>query len=256
MRPYLILAGFLFIYLVFWYLISIIKKRNDVADIAWGLGFPLLAWAAYLISGFSWTALISNILISLWGLRLASHIYKRFRQHSEDPRYLAWRQSWKNFYFRSFFQVFMLQGALLFIIAWPALFINLSRPAGFNNLSLIGIMVFIIGFYFESVADWQLKKFLENPEKRGKLMQSGLWKYSRHPNYFGEVVLWWGIFLISLPLGAKPYLIIGPLTISILILFVSGIPLLEKRFAGNPEFEDYKKRTSIFWPWPPRPANK
>jgi len=252
MNYYFILALSLFFYMTFWFIVSIIKKRNDVADIAWGLGFVLIAWLSFFISGFSLKALIVNSLVSVWGLRLALHIYNRNKSKLEDSRYLEWRKTWKNFYLRSFLQVFLLQGIFLFLISLPVMFINHSVTNDFGILSIAGLLIWGLGFYFESIGDRQLKTFISNPANKGKLMDRGLWRYSRHPNYFGEVTQWWGIFVIALSVPGSLFTIIGPLIITILIIFVSGIPLLEKKYAGRPDFEEYKKRTSVFIPLPPR----
>jgi steroid 5-alpha reductase family enzyme len=239
-------------YTILWFIISIIKKRNDVADIAWGLGFVLMAWLSFILTDFSFRALLVNSLVTVWGLRLSMHIYNRNKNKTEDRRYLEWRKTWKNFYLRSYLQVFLLQGALLFLISLPVIFINHSVVKGFGTLEIIGLLIWSVGFYFESVGDNQLKEFISNPSNKGMLMDRGLWKYSRHPNYFGEVVQWWGIFVIAISIPGSLYTIIGPLTITILILFVSGIPLLERKYAGRPDFEEYKKKTSIFIPLPPK----
>lgn len=254
MNYYLTLAFILFCYMTLWFIVSVIKKRNDVADTAWGLGFVIIAWFSFFLSGFSFVALLVNLLVTVWGLRLAWHIYSRNKNRPEDSRYLEWRKTWKNFYLRSFFQVFLLQGVLLFLISLPVLFINQSGSDDFGFFEIIGICVWSLGFYFESIGDKQLKEFISNPLNKGKLIEKGLWKYSRHPNYFGEVTQWWGIFLIALSTPGSFFTIIGPLTITILILFISGIPLLEKKYAGRPDFEDYKKRTSVFIPLPPKIA--
>ena len=251
MSNYLLLALILFIYMSLWFLVSVVKKRNDVADIAWGLGFILLAWSSFFIfENFSFRGLIANILVSIWGARLAWHIYRRNKHKKEDYRYLAWRQAWgRFFYIRSYFQVYILQGFLLYLIIVPVLLINSNQGLSFNIIDVFGILVWLFGFFFETVSDAQLSRFLQDPANRGKIMQSGLWQYSRHPNYFGEVTQWWGLFLLGLNLPDGWLGIIGPLTITILILKVSGIPLLEKKMAEKPEFADYKKKTSIFIPW-------
>jgi steroid 5-alpha reductase family enzyme len=238
--------------MTFWFIVSVINKRNDVADIAWGLGFVLMAWLSFFISGFSIKALLVNGLVTVWGLRLAWHIYHRNKNKSEDSRYMEWRKTWKNFYLRSYLQVFLLQGVFLFFISLPVMFINHSVSGGFGILEVVGFIVWGLGFYFESTGDRQLKEFVSNPVNKGKLMDRGLWRYSRHPNYFGEVTQWWGIFIMALSIPGSFFTIIGTLTITILILFVSGIPLLEKKYAGRPDFVEYKKRTSIFIPLPPR----
>jgi len=253
MSTYFLLLVLLFFYMTTWFILSVIKQRNDVADIAWGLGFVALAWASYFAFGtFSTTALLVNGLITVWGVRLATHIAQRNRKKPEDRRYQAWKEEWGQWvYPRSFLQVFMLQGALLFLIALPTLSVN-QASSDFSLLQFLGLGIWLIGFFFEVVGDWQLKKFIAEPKNKGKIMQSGLWKYTRHPNYFGEVTLWWGIFVLALgsPLGW--WGIIGPITITVLILFVSGVPLLEKKYAGREDFEVYKQKTSVFLPLPPR----
>lgn len=251
MNFYTTLAVILFGYMSSWFVVAVIKKRNDVADIAWGLGFVLMAWISFFGSRFSLTAVVVNSLVTIWGIRLASHIYTRNRNKPEDSRYQEWRKTWKNFYLRSYLQVFLLQGTFLFFISLPVLFINHnSHEMSFGVQMIIGVLVWLIGFFFESTGDKQLKDFISDPNNKGKLMDRGLWKYSRHPNYFGEVTQWWGIFIIALSIPGSLFTIVGPLLITVLILFVSGVPLLEKKYAGRPDWEEYKKKTSVFIPLP------
>ena len=252
MNPYTILAIALFFYMCVWFRISIIKQRNDVADVAWGLGFPLLCWIAFFYGEQSTRAVIVNIAVSLWGIRLASHIYRRNKDKPEDARYVAWRKEWQHVYLRSFLQIFMLQGIFLYLIVLPALYVNITLAYPLQTYDFVGLAIWLLGFYFEVMGDAQLSQFVRNPTNRGKIMQSGLWRYSRHPNYFGEVTMWWGIYIAALGLPDGILTIIGPITITCLILFISGVPLLEKKYAGRPDFEAYKKRTSIFFPLPPK----
>lgn len=254
MTYYIILAATLFIYMSTWFVVSLLKRRNDVTDVAWGLGFVLLSWMAFFMAGeTTLRGILVTILVSIWGLRLAYHIHKRNRGKAEDYRYKTWRETWgKWFYLRSYAQVYLLQGALLFLIIQPVLFINQGETLPLGILDLVGLGVWIIGFFFESVGDSQLTRFLKDPENKGKLMQSGLWRYTRHPNYFGEVTQWWGLWLIALSLPGSFFTIIGPLTITILILKVSGIPLLENKMSNHPDFAEYKRKTSMFIPWLPR----
>jgi steroid 5-alpha reductase family enzyme len=252
MSFYILMALFLLAYMSVWYVISLIFKRNDVADIAWGLGFVYLGWLSFAYSPLFHRAIIVNILVTIWGGRLAWHIFSRNRKKPEDSRYQEWRQKWKLFYLRSFLQIFLLQGILLYIIALPVLFVNAMRPTPITILDVIGVAVWLTGFYFESVGDRQLKNFISDPKNKGKIMDQGLWKYTRHPNYFGEVTMWWGIFILVLSAPGGFITFVGPLTITLMILFVSGVPLLEKKYQGRADFEEYKKRTSIFLPLPPR----
>ena len=229
--------------------VSLIKKRNDVADIFWGIGFVAVAWISFIFAqSFNLRGLSVNLLVTIWGLRLALHIGLRNRGKGEDFRYKAWRESWgKTFYLRSYFQVFILQGLFLFLISLPIILVN-TRIAQFSLFDILGLIIWLVGFFFEAVGDYQLLQFSKNPLNKGKIIQTGLWKYTRHPNYFGEVVLWWGIFFFALSVPFGFLTIISPLTITLLILYVSGIPMLEKKYENNPEFAEYKKRTSAFFP--------
>lgn len=249
---FLFLAAILFVYMNCWFVFSVIKKRNDVADIAWGLGFVLLAWASLLLTKeMEVRSIIATVMVSIWGLRLSWHIYNRNKGKSEDYRYQQWRNEWgKWFYLRSYLQVYILQGLLLFTVVLPVMAINKGGGETFGALDLVGIVIWLIGFYFEVVGDWQLAKFIKNPANKGKLMMSGLWQYTRHPNYFGEVTQWWGIWLIALSTPIGWISVVGPLTITFLIIKISGIPMLEKKMEKHPSFAQYKKQVSIFFPLP------
>lgn len=250
--PALILVTF--VYMSLWFLVSLLKQRNDIADIGWGLGFVILAWTSFFASGtHPVRGILAGILVTVWGLRLAWHIFKRNRGKPEDYRYLAWRKEWgKLFYIRSYLQVYLLQGFFMFLIVLPVLVINRSVGEAIRLTDVIGFLVWLTGFVFESVGDAQLVRHIRNPANKGRLMTEGLWKYTRHPNYFGEAVQWWGIFVIAISVPGGIISVFGPLTITWLLLFVSGVPLLEKKYAGRPDFEAYKKKTSIFIPLPPK----
>lgn len=251
MSYYATLSAVLFVYMSLWFVVSILRKRNDVADVAWGLGFVLLAWTAYVLSGtHSARAMLVCILVSVWGVRLAWHIFKRNKGKTEDYRYLAWRKEWGAwFYPRSYFQVYLLQGVLLFLIITPVLLINKYDGGEFGLFDLFGVVVWLCGFYFEVVGDSQLARFIKEPANKGKLMQSGLWAYTRHPNYFGEVTQWWGLWIIALSVPYGFLGIIGPATITFLILKVSGIPMLERKMQEHPDFAAYSQRVNKFLPW-------
>jgi steroid 5-alpha reductase family enzyme len=237
-----------------WFVAAQLKGRNDIADVAWGLGFILAAVVSLFYGGVSSPrGLVVSALVLLWGTRLALHIHARNRGKGEDPRYRQWREEWGRwFVLRSFLQVFMLQGLLLVVVATPVVFMNGSPATPLSWLDALGLLIWLTGFVFEAVGDWQLLRFIRNPANKGKLMTSGLWRYSRHPNYFGEVTLWWGLWLMSLNLPGGWWTVVGPLTISFLILKVSGIPMLERHYEGRADFQAYKGRTSPFFPLPPR----
>ncbi len=240
-------------YATFWFLISIRLKRNDVADIAWGLGYVLLAWLLWATEKRSSHALLVYLLTTIWGLRLAIHIFLRNRQKKEDFRYKQWREDWgKNVLWRSYLQVYVLQAFFLLIIATPLFVLSQAEEKSWNLLTYLGIGFWLLGFYFQAVGDHQLMQFKKRRKSKEEVLQTGLWKYSRHPNYFGEIVMWWAVFLIVLPLPLGWLAVISPLTITFLLIFVSGIPMLEKKYEGYAEFEAYKKRTSVLIPWWPK----
>ena len=159
---------------------------------------------------------------------------------------------WKNFYTRSFLQVFLLQGFFLYLIALPVTVINVSQNRDFSWVDFTGVLIWTIGFFIEVVADFQLSKFKSKSENKGRIITTGLWQYSRHPNYFGEAVQWWGIFLLAVTLPFGWTTIVSPILITILLRYVSGVPMLERKYLGQTDFEAYKRSTSIFFPMPPK----
>jgi steroid 5-alpha reductase family enzyme len=241
----------LFIYFNIFFLIGQYKKNNAVVDIAWGLGFVLVAWFTFMLSSMTIINYVITIIVSLWGLRLGYYLFKRNWNKAEDYRYVEMRKSWLKYpLLQAYLKVYMLQMLLMYIISLSIIFINNSN-SDLGLLAYLGIFVWIIGYFFEVVGDYQLKKFVSNPLNKGHIMKTGLWKYTRHPNYFGEAVMWWGIYLLALNAGG--YLtIISPLLINFLLVFVSGVPLLEKKYKDNLEFQEYAKVTSIFIPMPPK----
>lgn len=242
----------IFSYMSIWFIVAQLLRRNDVADIAWGMGFVTLAWVLYLYSPSIQLSLVV-LLVTIWGVRLSTHIYLRNRGKSEDFRYVTWRKQWGRwFVLRSYGQVFLLQGLLLTTIAAPLIALADSPGDSLGLIHLIGLGMWIFGFLFESIGDLQLSEFIQKRRKQSEILQSGLWKYTRHPNYFGEVVGWWGIWLLSYQADAFIPSVIGPLTITLLILKVSGIPLLERKYAANTAYQSYAKKTYKFFPWFPK----
>lgn len=246
-----LLALWLFFTIAFF--IAQAKENNGLQDVAWGAGFIVVALYSYLFSRTeSLNGAVITVFVILWGGRLAYHLFKRNWNAPEDKRYVAMRKNWegKNPKLQAYFKVFMFQMILLFIIVQPVLLANTQNGNGLVWINYIGIGVWLVGYFFEVVGDYQLKQFKKKAENKGKLMTEGLWSYTRHPNYFGEATMWWGIFLISLVSTRSLVGIIGPIAITYLLLKVSGVPMLEKKYEGRADFEEYKKRTSKFIPMP------
>ena len=234
-------------------------KRYDVADIAWGLVFIVIAVTGSIVgAGDGGRQLLVNTLVIIWGLRLAGHIFTRFRRkHEEDRRYTEMRSSFSAHPIAlPYLRIFLTQGLLALIVTLPVTVVNSTSLAGFDHLIGLGAVVWLIGFFFETVGDAQLTRFLANPANKGTLLTSGLWRYTRHPNYFGEITQWWGIGLIALGVPFGWAGLIGPIAITYFILKVSGVPMLEKSYAGRADWIVYKSKTSMLIPWIPLRTTK
>jgi steroid 5-alpha reductase family enzyme len=235
------------------WLFSLLIKNASIVDIFWGIGFVIVAWLDYAISPFmSSTKWLLLILVTIWGLRLALHIGIRNWGKPEDFRYAKWREeNGKSWPWISFFKVFLLQGILMWIIAAPIISIRVTDGIPpLSSLAVFGALAWAYGFFFEAVGDWQLMRFKANPANKGKLMTSGVWKYTRHPNYFGDAAQWWGFYLIALSAGSW-WTIFSPIIMTYLLVQVSGVAMLEKTMKGKPGYEEYANKTSAFIPWLP-----
>lgn len=258
MHPLLIAGLVLLAYMTLGFAVSLMRRDNGTADVAYGGGFMLLALTSYALGPATIPGLILSVLVFIWGLRLSLRILKRNWDRPEDFRYAAWRKEWGDtFVVRSFLQVYMLQGAVIYIVSLPILFANLYGAASLSWLTAAGIALWIIGFFFEAEGDRELDAFMRNAANKGKLMTRGLWKYTRHPNYFGESMMWWGIAVAALSLLPNGLLgtigFLSPILITYLLLKVSGIPMLEKKMQEHPDWSEYARKTSAFIPLPPRP---
>jgi len=242
------------------WLLSLIKGDASIVDVFWGLGFVVVAWLTFLqADGYLGRKVLITVLTTLWGLRLALHILIRNWGHGEDRRYQAWRAQYgARFWWVSLFTVFGLQGVLLWAISLVLQVGQLSAiPARLVVLDFMGVIIWAVGFIFEAVSDWQLYRFKADPENKGKVMNKGLWAYSRHPNYFGESLVWWGLFLITLATPGSAWTVISPMVITFLLLKVSGVTLLEKTIVDSrPEYREYIETTSSFIPRLPRKGNR
>lgn len=237
------------------FLIAQSRRNNGYIDIIWGPSFVVSAWFSYWVGAPSGSLpLVITLLVTIWGSRLGWHLARRNIGKPEDYRYAQMRtdqEAWQ-FYLRIFFKVYMLQFALHILIGLSAVVSNLRGIEAWTPVSILGAALWVIGFLFEAIGDRQLKKFKADPAHKGQLMTIGLWIWTRHPNYFGEALQWWGLFLMAVYSSDHIFLIVSPLTITCLLLFVSGVPMLEKKYAGRPDWEAYKGRTSKFIPRPPK----
>jgi steroid 5-alpha reductase family enzyme len=237
------------------WVLGLIKRDAGIIDIFWGLGFVVVAWFYFFATeAFTLRKIVIVSIVSLWGLRLSLHIFVRSIGRGEDYRYRDMRERHaSNFAIWSLFAIFWLQAAILWFVSAPLLAAQHSQlPEGLTWLDWLGIVLFVIGFLFESVGDWQLVRFKRDPANSGRVMQSGLWRYTRHPNYFGDALVWWGFFLIALSTPGSFWTIASPALMTFLLLKVSGVSLLEQSLSEKkPEYRDYARRTSAFFPWPP-----
>ncbi|MDH4196000.1 MAG: DUF1295 domain-containing protein [Candidatus Aminicenantes bacterium] len=244
----------IFAYMTILFVTALVRRDNSIADIAWGPGFLVVAVAA-LAATRNATArpILATLLTAVWGLRLGVHIFFRNRGRGEDYRYAGWRKAWGRWFIpRSYLQVFMLQGLFMLLISSSVMVICRASASPLGPLDFAGLAVWLLGFFFEVVGDRQLARFKKDPGRRGRIITSGLWRLTRHPNYFGEATMWWGLFLMALAVPGGPLAVVSPVTITVLLRWVSGVPMLEKKYAGDAEFAAYARRTNAFLPWFPK----
>lgn len=247
-----IILGLMF---VLW-IISLGLKNSSIVDIFWGTGFVISSWVYFVFTpdGFITRKLLLCTLTTIWGLRLSIYILWRNWRKGEDFRYRVWRKEAGNqWWWRSFFKVFFLQGILMWIISAPLLAAQLkATPDKLTIVDFLANLVWVIGFFFEAVGDWQLARFKANPANKGKVMSSGVWRYTRHPNYFGDATQWWAYYLLALVTGGF-WTIFSPVIMTLFLLRVSGVALLEKTLKENrPGYKEYIEMTSSFIPWFPK----
>ena len=253
MNLYFINLLIIFIYFVIFFIVGQILKNNSIVDVGWGFGFVVIAvFNAFFYGLNSLPQILVLILVSVWGLRLTYHILKRNWRKPEDFRYVNMRKNWGNKQaLNSFFKVYMIQGLFMYLISLSIVIIFANNSI--NNLfALIGLIIWLIGFMFDTIGNYHLKHFIKNNKEKGQIIKTGLWKYTRHPNYFGESLVWWGISFIAFSVNNLLLSFVSPLVITFLLVKVSGIPLLEKKMMKNSNFVEYAKITSKFIPWFPK----
>ena len=239
------------------WVISVMIKNASIVDIVWGLGFVVVAWTVRLtVDGDTARQNLLTLLVSLWGLRLALYLGRRNIGHGEDFRYVLMRRKHgARFPLVSLYTVFAFQGALMWVVSLPVQLGQADDGVSVGPLAVIGVFLWVVGFLFETVGDAQLARFKKDPANAGKVMDRGLWSLTRHPNYFGDAVQWWGIGIIAAEAGTAAIGLVGPVVMTFLLTRVSGVPMLEHSMAKRrPGYEDYVRRTSAFFPRPPRRA--
>ncbi len=252
---HLILLGALLAFFLATFAVAQRLKNHGLVDIAWGTGFVLSAWVSFALGAPTGPVPIAmTALVTVWGVRLTWHVARRNLGKPEDFRYAHMRETWdpKTYGLRMFLRIYLLQLVLNYLIALPTVVTNLAAPAGWTGWASAGVAVWAVGFFFETAGDAQLARFKADPANRGKLLTTGLWRYTRHPNYFGEAAQWWGLFLLALRGWSTVWLVLSPLLITLFLLYVSGVPLLERKYAGRADWEAYRRRTPKFFPWLPR----
>lgn len=242
-------------YMTALWVFSIAIRNASIVDVFWGLGFVVIGLTYFVAAdGFVGRKILILSLVAIWGVRLSLYILWRNWGKGEDYRYRKWREeAGARFWWTSLFRVFLLQGSLLWLISAPILAAQFyDSPDHLTPVDLLGGLVWGVGFFFEAVGDWQLSRFKADPANSGKVMRSGLWAYTRHPNYFGDATVWWGYYVIALGTGDAYWTFFSPVLMTVLLLRVSGVALLEKaQVETKPEYKDYVESTSAFLPWFP-----
>ncbi|MEX0620193.1 MAG: DUF1295 domain-containing protein [Solirubrobacterales bacterium] len=236
------------------WLVSLAVHDASIVDITWGPLFVLIAWVGYAVGDGAPAALLVAVLTTAWGLRLGIHIGRRNIGHGEDPRYVRMREKRPaTFWIWSLFGVFVLQGLIALVVSMPIQSLAAVGEDSIGLISWIGVVVFVVGLAFETIGDAQLSSFKADPGSRGRVMDKGLWRYTRHPNYFGDSVVWWGLWLVALGSGAAWWTLAGPALMTFMLVKVSGVALTEADIAERrPGYVDYIGRTSAFVPLPPK----
>lgn len=236
-----------------WFFVAKSRKRLDTVDSAWGSAFMVAAWSV-VVQSWSIRSLVIALLVTVWSVRLTMHIVKRNHGKDEDPRYKALSDKWKgNFWIRAYVSIFLTQGLLAWAVSVPVVMAAGVSLDALEWLLPLGVALWAVGFVCESVADSQLGRFIKEKSNKGQVLDTGLWRYSRHPNYFGELLQWWSIGLIAAQAAWGWIGFLGSLLLTVLIVFVSGIPPIERRRKDNQAYQDYAKHTSKLIPLPRKP---
>ena len=249
------------LYFSFIYILSRLETRVDIVDTSFGIGFIVLSIYFFvhniLLNPGLMRKIIVTTLVIIWGMRLSYHVYGRSKDSPDNSRYQNIILKWSNHIeLKKYFYIFLPQGLIILFILSSVIFIDYKSTTSLGILDLVGILIWIFGFLFESISDSQLTKFISYNDNKDKIMSEGLWQYTRHPNYFGEIVQWFGIFIIALSIRYGYIFMISPIAIYILLVYISGIPIIEKNYEDRLGWEDYKKKTSKLFPLPSKKSNE
>ncbi len=249
-------AGAIAVLMVGTWLVSLPLRNASIVDIVWGAGFVLVGWVAYAMGdGTGSRRALLAVMVTLWGGRLAVYLFVRNHGKGEDPRYVAMRERrGPAFAVQSLWVVFGLQGVLMWIVSLPVQVGAVpDQPTSLTPVELVGVVLWAVGLFFESVGDFQLARFKRDEANQGQVMDQGLWRYTRHPNYFGDFCVWWGIGIVASATGVGLYGLIGPVVMTFFLLRVSGVAMLERSIGKRrPGYDEYVRRTNAFFPAPPR----
>ncbi len=248
----------LLVLMVLAWLLSLPLRNAGIVDVVWGAGFVVVTWVSALTGDTNTTR--SNLItamVTVWGARLAVHLWWRSRGRGEDLHHRAMRKhAGDRFVISSLVTVFLFQGLLIWIVSLPVQLVMSQVSPDMGVIAVLGVVIWGVGFFFESVGDSQLVRFKADPDNEGRLLDSGLWRYTRHPNYFGDFCVWWGIFLVAAETTDARYAVISPIVMTILLIHISGVRPLERSLVKHkPGYADYITRTSAFFPRPPRRAS-
>lgn len=250
----LVNAGVILALMLATWRLSVRWQRADIVDVVWGLGFVVVAWVTNAITDGPQAR--SDLLVAMttvWGVRLAAYLAWRMRGQPEDRRYGAMRRRLgERFALVSLLSVFLFQGLGMWVVSLPVQLGQVAEtPEKIRVAGVLGLAVWAIGMFFEAVGDAQLARFKSKPWNQGQVMDTGLWRYTRHPNYFGDLLVWWGIFIVAATSTGGKASFAGPVLMTVLLLKVSGVPLIERHLERRPGYADYVERTNAFFPGPP-----
>lgn len=234
--------------------VAVARGRHDGVDTVWGLGFAVIAVVGLVVSGAGW---LVTVLTAAWGARLATYIQLRNGKRPEDPRYVAlMKRATGNPNWYAFRKIYLVQGVIMWFVSWPVQAAQnesaQNGSAGFGPLAWLCVAVWVVGVVFESVGDWQLSRFKADPANKGQIMDRGLWRYTRHPNYFGDACVWWGLYLVACQHWIGALTVLSPVVMTFLLTRGTGKALTEKAMRGRPGYAEYGRRTSGFLPLPPK----